>query len=102
MAAWHPERVAELKRLFAEGLTWNKIGLQLGLSGSAARRKAYRLGLRKRQQAIIDVPDVLAMRKSGWTYQRIANAYDVTKMAIINALKRAKCYTRTYKKRKRH
>lgn len=101
MAAWHPERIAELKQLMLRGLTWARIGFQLGISGNAARRKAYRLGLRKRQQAIIDVPDALAMRKSGWTYQRIADAYGVTKMAIVNALKRAKCYTRTYKKRKR-
>lgn len=49
---WNDERIEELKRLWAEGLTTGEIGKQLGVSKNAVVGKAHRLGLKGRPSPI--------------------------------------------------
>ena len=49
---WTPERVAELTRLWNEGLTTSQIGKRLGISKNAVVGKAHRLHLSARPSPI--------------------------------------------------
>lgn len=42
---WTPEKEAQLKRLCSEGLTYENIGLALGLTKNAVHQKAVRMGI---------------------------------------------------------
>lgn len=50
--AWTEEKVAELARLWDEGLTTGEIGKKLGVSKNAVVGKAHRLGLEGRPSPI--------------------------------------------------
>lgn len=50
--SWTPERIGELEKLWAEGLSTAEIGRQLGVSKNAVVGKAHRLGLPGRQSPI--------------------------------------------------
>ena len=53
---WTPDRLAELRRLVAEGLTDVKIAEAMDVSKSAVDQQVYRLGLRLRGYAkIVDL-----------------------------------------------
>ena len=49
---WTDERLAELKKLWAEGLSISQIGEALGVSRNAIAGKAHRMGLPKRPSPI--------------------------------------------------
>ena len=49
---WTDERLDELKRLWAEGLSISQIGEALGVSRNAIAGKAHRMGLPKRPSPI--------------------------------------------------
>ena len=53
---WTGERVAELRRLWDEGLSTAEIGRRLGVSKNAVVGKAHRLGLPPRQSPIRRAP----------------------------------------------
>lgn len=50
--SWTPERIADLEKLWAEGLSTAEIGRRLGVSKNAVVGKAHRLGLPGRQSPI--------------------------------------------------
>ncbi len=50
--SWTPERIAELQKLWQEGLSTAEIGRQLGISKNAVVGKAHRLGLSSRPSPI--------------------------------------------------
>lgn len=50
--SWTPERIADLEKLWAEGLSTAEIGRQLGVSKNAVVGKAHRLCLPGRQSPI--------------------------------------------------
>ncbi len=52
MTTWTPERVAEVTRLWNEGLTTAEIGKRIGVSKNAVVGKAHRLGLPPRPSPI--------------------------------------------------
>ena len=45
MSTWTPERIAEVTRLWSEGLTTAEIGKMVGVTKNAVVGKAHRLGL---------------------------------------------------------
>jgi GcrA cell cycle regulator len=47
--AWPAERVAELQRLYAEGMPYRQMAVHFGLSKSAIIGKCFRLGLARRE-----------------------------------------------------
>ena len=49
---WTDERLGELKKLWAEGLSISQIGEALGVSRNAIAGKAHRMGLPKRPSPI--------------------------------------------------
>lgn len=49
---WTDDRIAKLKKLWAEGLTTGEIGKRLGVSKNAVVGKAHRLGLKSRPSPI--------------------------------------------------
>lgn len=49
---WPPEKVAELTRLWGEGVSITEIGRELGISRGAAVSKVHRIGLPKRKSPI--------------------------------------------------
>lgn len=49
---WNDEKIAKLKKLWAEGLTTGEIGKRLGVSKNAVVGKAHRLGLKGRPSPI--------------------------------------------------
>ncbi|MCF8483457.1 MAG: GcrA family cell cycle regulator [Rhodospirillum sp.] len=49
---WNDEKVEQLKKLWAEGLTTGEIGKELGVSKNAVVGKAHRLGLKGRPSPI--------------------------------------------------
>lgn len=55
--AWTEEKVAELTKLWDEGLTTGEIGKKLGVSKNAVVGKAHRLGLEGRPSPIKRVAD---------------------------------------------
>ena len=50
--SWTPERIGELEKLWAEGLSTAEIGRRLGVSKNAVVGKAHRLRLPGRQSPI--------------------------------------------------
>ena len=52
MSTWTPERIAEVTRLWDEGLTTAEIGKVIGVSKNAVVGKAHRLGLPARPSPI--------------------------------------------------
>lgn len=52
MSGWTDEKIEELKRLWAEGLTTGEIGKRLDFSKNAVVGKAHRLGLESRPSPI--------------------------------------------------
>jgi len=52
-SVWNEERLADLKRLWAEGLSITQIGLEIGVSRNAVVGKVHRMGLPKRQSPIV-------------------------------------------------
>ena len=50
--SWTPERIGELEKLWAEGLSTAEIGRRIGVSKNAVVGKAHRLGLPGRQSPI--------------------------------------------------
>ena len=60
---WNDERLENLKKLWAEGLSISQIGEALGVSRNAIAGKAHRMGLPKRPSPIsrpkIDKPKVV-------------------------------------------
>ena len=50
---WTDERLEQLKKLWAEGLSITQIGLELGLSRNAVVGKVHRIGLPKRGSPIV-------------------------------------------------
>ncbi|MBT7292761.1 MAG: GcrA cell cycle regulator, partial [Rhodospirillaceae bacterium] len=52
MSTWTPERIAEITRLWGEGLTTAEIGKVVGVSKNAVVGKAHRLGLPARPSPI--------------------------------------------------
>jgi len=50
--SWTPERIAELEKLWAEGLSTAEIGRRMGVSKNAVVGKAHRLSLPGRQSPI--------------------------------------------------
>ncbi|MBL6946249.1 MAG: global cell cycle regulator GcrA-like protein [Rhodospirillales bacterium] len=54
---WTEKQVAELIRLWNEGLPTSEIGRQLGTTKNAVVGKAHRMGLTKRQSPIRKKPD---------------------------------------------
>jgi GcrA cell cycle regulator len=53
MSTWTPERIAEVTRLWDEGLTTAEIGKIVGVSKNAVVGKAHRLGLPARPSPIL-------------------------------------------------
>lgn len=52
-SVWTEERLADLKRLWSEGLSITQIGLEIGVSRNAVVGKVHRMGLPKRQSPIV-------------------------------------------------
>ena len=52
-SVWTEERLADLKKLWAEGLSITQIGLEIGVSRNAVVGKVHRMGLPKRQSPIV-------------------------------------------------
>ncbi len=52
MSVWTPERIAEVTRLWGEGLTTAEIGKMVGVTKNAVVGKAHRLGLPPRPSPI--------------------------------------------------
>ena len=52
MSTWTPERIAEVTRLWSEGLTTAEIGKMVGVTKNAVVGKAHRLGLPPRPSPI--------------------------------------------------
>ena len=52
MSTWTPERIAEITRLWDEGLTTAEIGKMVGVSKNSVVGKAHRLGLPARPSPI--------------------------------------------------
>jgi len=52
MSTWTPERIAEVTRLWSEGLTTAEIGKLVGVTKNAVVGKAHRLGLPPRPSPI--------------------------------------------------
>ena len=52
MSVWTPERIAEVTRLWGEGLTTAEIGKLVGVTKNAVVGKAHRLGLPPRPSPI--------------------------------------------------
>ncbi len=52
MSTWTPERIAEVTRLWGEGLTTAEIGKLVGITKNAVVGKAHRLGLPARPSPI--------------------------------------------------
>ena len=52
MSTWTPERIAEVTRLWSEGLTTAEIGKLVGITKNAVVGKAHRLGLPARPSPI--------------------------------------------------
>ena len=52
MSTWTPERIAEVTRLWSEGLTTAEIGKVVGITKNAVVGKAHRLGLPPRPSPI--------------------------------------------------
>ena len=52
MSTWTPERIAEVTRLWSEGLTTAEIGKLIGITKNAVVGKAHRLGLPARPSPI--------------------------------------------------
>ncbi|MDP7344875.1 MAG: GcrA family cell cycle regulator, partial [Alphaproteobacteria bacterium] len=52
MSTWTPERIAEVTRLWDEGLTTAEIGKLVGVTKNAVVGKAHRLGLPPRPSPI--------------------------------------------------
>jgi GcrA cell cycle regulator len=52
-SVWNEERLGNLKRLWAEGLSITQIGLEIGVSRNAVVGKVHRMGLPKRQSPIV-------------------------------------------------
>ena len=52
-SVWTEERLADLKRLWADGLSITQIGLEIGVSRNAVVGKVHRMGLPKRQSPIV-------------------------------------------------
>lgn len=50
--SWTDERIEELKKLWAEGLSTGEIGKRIGVSKNAVVGKAHRLGLKSRPSPI--------------------------------------------------
>ena len=65
---WTDERLDELKKLWAEGLSISQIGEALGVSRNAIAGKAHRMGLPKRPSPIskskAEKPNVLLWKKN--------------------------------------
>ncbi|MDA1311423.1 MAG: global cell cycle regulator GcrA-like protein [Proteobacteria bacterium] len=53
VSVWTEERLGNLTRLWAEGLSITQIGLAIGLSRNAVVGKVHRMGLPKRQSPIV-------------------------------------------------
>ena len=51
-SVWNEQRLESLKRLWAEGLSITRIGLEIGVSRNAVVGKAHRMGLPRRQSPI--------------------------------------------------
>jgi GcrA cell cycle regulator len=52
-SVWNEDRLGNLKRLWAEGLSITQIGLEIGVSRNAVVGKVHRMGLPKRQSPIV-------------------------------------------------
>lgn len=52
-SVWTEERLADLTRLWSEGLSITQIGLAIGVSRNAVVGKVHRMGLPKRQSPIV-------------------------------------------------
>jgi GcrA cell cycle regulator len=65
VSVWNEDRLGDLKRLWAEGLSITQIGLAIGVSRNAVVGKVHRMGLPKRQSPIVrsDKPVVPKRRK---------------------------------------
>ncbi|OPZ76855.1 MAG: GcrA cell cycle regulator [Alphaproteobacteria bacterium ADurb.Bin438] len=63
MSSWTEEKIEELKKLWAEGLTTGEIGKRLGVSKNAVVGKAHRLDLESRpspiKRAVSEVKEVV-------------------------------------------
>ena len=55
-SVWTEDRLKDLRRLWAEGLSITQIGLEIGLSRNAVVGKVHRLGLPKRISPIKQKP----------------------------------------------
>jgi hypothetical protein len=75
---WTEQKVADLKRLRAEGLSASKIGLEIGTSGGSVNTKAKRLGLERRPDPIVRYGEeklarIRSLRLSGLSIDKIAS-----------------------------
>ena len=61
--SWTPERIAEVERLWNEGLTTSEIGRRLGISKNAVVGKVHRMGLPSRQSPIQRKPSKVVLVK---------------------------------------
>ncbi len=59
LMTWTPERIAEVERLWNEGLTTSEIGRRIGVSKNAVVGKVHRLGLPSRESPIQRKPTTI-------------------------------------------
>ena len=88
ITAWTPDRLAQLRRLAADGLTDVRIAEAMGVSKNAVDQQVYRLGLRLRGYAkIIDMRHCrntfyAARKAAGMTRQEAAERSGISEHMI--------------------
>lgn len=92
---WHPERVATLARLMAQGLSYRQIGQRMGESATSCRGAAQRHGLQRPERLSRGEPwpredyDILtAMLAEGKRYWEIGQRLDRTFNQVRSAVDR--------------
>ena len=61
--SWTPERIAEMTRLWTEGLSTSQIGKRIGVTKNAVVGKVHRLGLPGRESPIRRrAPELVALK----------------------------------------
>jgi GcrA cell cycle regulator len=84
---WDDSRIADLRRLHAEGLSANQIGERLGFSRSAVIGKWYREGLSRPKPVERPGPKIYAqLRAEGVTIKEIAARFGMTRNGLRSAL----------------
>ncbi|GAB2586548.1 hypothetical protein GCM10009593_26990 [Microlunatus antarcticus] len=86
------------RRLYEAGLSFSRVGAELGYSATYLARRFKTAGLPVRPSGRplatpappVDLPELVQLSESGWTYSRLAERYDMSTDAVRTRYLRAK------------